>query len=56
MNNFWTIVGHTASSRLKTKSFVISTIITMVLIIGIVNIGTIIDLFFLEMMKAQRKI
>ncbi|GAF12740.1 LOW QUALITY PROTEIN: ABC transporter, permease protein [Bacillus sp. JCM 19045] len=45
MNNFWTIVGHTASSRLKTKSFVISTIITMVLIIGIVNIGTIIDLF-----------
>lgn len=45
MNNFWTIVSHTASGRLKAKSFLISTIVIMVLIIGITNISTIIDLF-----------
>ncbi|WZY00107.1 ABC transporter permease [Bacillus sp. FSL W7-1360] len=45
MHNFWTIVGHTAMSRLKTKAFMWSTVITMVVLIGFLNIGTIMSFF-----------
>ncbi|UTR06314.1 ABC transporter permease [Alkalihalobacillus sp. LMS6] len=45
MNNFGTIVSHTLSSKIRTKSFVISTVFMMILIIGLTNITTIVDLF-----------
>ncbi|SDB85992.1 ABC transporter permease [Shouchella lonarensis] len=45
MHNFWTIVGHTAMSRLKTKAYMWSTVITMALIVGLLNIGAIMSFF-----------
>ncbi|WP_313799190.1 ABC transporter permease [Cytobacillus sp.] len=45
MNNFWIILWHTYSSKIKTKSFIITTLITLVLIIGLTNMTKIIDVF-----------
>ncbi|WP_077603330.1 ABC transporter permease [Oceanobacillus sojae] len=45
MNKFWTIVGHTYFSRVKAKSFIITTAITLAIIIGFANISSIIDMF-----------
>ncbi|GAF21456.1 LOW QUALITY PROTEIN: ABC transporter, permease protein [Bacillus sp. JCM 19047] len=45
MNNFGTIVAHTLSAKIRTKSFLISSAFMMLLIIGLTNITTIIDLF-----------
>lgn len=45
MNKFWTIVGHTYLSRVKSKSFIITTAITLAIIIGFANISSIIDMF-----------
>ncbi len=45
MRNFWTVVNHTFITRLQTKSFLISTIITMLLIIGLTNLDRLFDLF-----------
>lgn len=45
MNKFWTIFSHTYMTKVKTKSFIISTIITLLFIFGISNIQTIIDMF-----------
>lgn len=45
MNKFWIILSHTFMSRIKTKSFMISTAITLLLIIGIANLQTILDVF-----------
>lgn len=45
MNNFWTIVGHTAGSRLKAKSFIISTVVIMAIVIIATNIQSIISTF-----------
>lgn len=45
MNKFWTIVGHTYFSRVKSKSFIITTAITLAIIIGFANISSIIDMF-----------
>lgn len=45
MNNFWITVTHTTAKRLKSKAFMWSTIIMSVIVIGLMNIGTIVDLF-----------
>lgn len=45
MNKFWIILSHTYMSRVKTKSFLISTAITLLFIIGIANLNSIIDVF-----------
>ncbi|GGB51504.1 ABC transporter permease [Virgibacillus dakarensis] len=45
MNKFWIILSHTYTTRLKTKSFLISTIISLLFIFAIANIQTIIDAF-----------
>lgn len=45
MNNFWIILWHTYFSKIKTKSFIVTTLITLVLIIGLTNMSKIIDVF-----------
>lgn len=45
MNKFWIILFHTYWSKLKTKSFIITTIVTALLIFGLSNIQTIIETF-----------
>ncbi|GAA0447833.1 MAG: ABC transporter permease [Bacillota bacterium] len=45
MNKFWIILGHTYMTRIKTKSFIITTLLSLLLIIGLVNIQSIIDMF-----------
>ncbi|PRO65488.1 ABC transporter permease [Alkalicoccus urumqiensis] len=45
MNNFWTTFSHTASKRVRTKAFAISTGIMAFLIIALLNIPNIIDMF-----------
>lgn len=45
MNKFWTIVGHTYFSRVKSKSFIITTAITLAIIIGFANLPSIIEMF-----------
>lgn len=45
MNKFWIVFSHTYMKRIKTKSFLISTAITLLFIIGLANIQSIIDLF-----------
>lgn len=45
MSNFWTTVGHTASRRLKSKSFMWSMIIMVLLIIGLINANNIMSSF-----------
>ncbi|MFD2042782.1 ABC transporter permease [Ornithinibacillus salinisoli] len=43
MNKFWIILSHTYITRLKTKSFYISTAIILLFIIGMANFQSIID-------------
>lgn len=45
MNKFWIMVAHTYLSKIKTKSFLITTLITVLLIFGLSNISTIIEAF-----------
>lgn len=45
MNKFWIILSHTYLTRVKTKSFLISTAITLLLIIGLANFQSIIEMF-----------
>jgi len=45
MNKFWIILFHTYMSKLKTKSFIITTIITALIVVGLSNIETVIDRF-----------
>ncbi|MBU8880026.1 ABC transporter permease [Bacillus sp. FJAT-29790] len=45
MNNFWIILAHTYFSKLKTKSFIITTIITLFLVVGLTNISQIMNFF-----------
>ncbi|MRG86910.1 ABC transporter permease [Salinibacillus xinjiangensis] len=45
MSKFWTILRHTYLSHLKSKSFIIMTIATLVIIIGLTNFQNIVDLF-----------
>ncbi|TSB44982.1 ABC transporter permease [Alkalicoccobacillus porphyridii] len=45
MNNFWTVTLHTLSNRLKSKAFIITTIITVIFIAGIMNVDRVFDAF-----------
>ncbi|GAB3790231.1 ABC transporter permease [Virgibacillus kimchii] len=45
MNKFWIILSHTYMTRVKSKSFIISTAITLLFIISLANIQSIIDVF-----------
>ncbi|SDH67554.1 ABC-2 type transport system permease protein [Alteribacillus persepolensis] len=45
MNNFWITVTHTAGKRIRSKAFIWSTVITMLLIIGMMNANTILSSF-----------
>lgn len=45
MNKFWVIFSHTFMTRVKAKSFMISTVIALLFIVGAVNIQSIIDVF-----------
>jgi ABC-2 type transport system permease protein len=45
MSSFWIILWHTYLSKLKTKSFLVTTILTVVIMIGLTNINKIIDKF-----------
>ncbi len=45
MNSFWIIFWHTYLSKFKTKSFLITTIVTVLFILGISNMNRIIDAF-----------
>jgi ABC-2 type transport system permease protein len=45
MNKFWIILWHTYWAKLRTKSFIITTIITALIVVGLTNIETIIDTF-----------
>lgn len=45
MNNFWTTVSHTTGRRLKSKTFIWSTAIVMILIVGLINLNTILSGF-----------
>ncbi|PLR77995.1 hypothetical protein CU633_07770 [Bacillus sp. V3-13] len=45
MNNFWIILFHTYWSKLKTKSFIVTTLITLIIVIGLTNMSNIIDFF-----------
>ncbi|UFU00472.1 ABC transporter permease [Radiobacillus kanasensis] len=45
MNKFWIVLSHTYLSRLKTKSFIFTTALTILLIVAVGNIQTIIESF-----------
>ncbi|RFU62260.1 ABC transporter permease [Bacillus sp. V59.32b] len=45
MNKFFIVLFHTYVSKLKTKSYIVSTIITLLLIVGLANLTKIIDYF-----------
>ncbi len=45
MNKFWIILFHTYISKIKSKSFLVTTIITALLIFGLSNVQNIIDYF-----------
>lgn len=45
MSKFWTVLFHTYVSRVKTKSFIISTIITMLFVLAFLNVDKIFALF-----------
>ena len=45
MSSFWIILFHTYVSKLKTKSFIITTLVTAIILIGLTNMTNIIDYF-----------
>ncbi len=45
MNKFWIVLFHTYFTKLKTKSFMITTAVMLVLVIGLANLTKIIELF-----------
>lgn len=45
MNSFWIILFHTYLNKLKSKSFIITTIITVVIVLALTNINNIIEMF-----------
>lgn len=45
MNKFWIILSHTYFTKLKTKSFIITTLITALIIYGLANMTNIIGFF-----------
>lgn len=45
MNNFWIILFHTYLNKLKTKSFIITTLLTLAIVLALTNLQNIIDIF-----------
>lgn len=45
LNSFWIILFHTFLSKFKTKSFLITTAITLIFVVALTNLTTIIDTF-----------
>ena len=45
MNKFWIILFHTYLNKLKTKSFLITTLLTVVIMLGLTNMSNIIEVF-----------
>lgn len=45
MNKFWIILGQTYLNKLKSKSFIITTVITLLLLLGLTNIDRIFQTF-----------
>lgn len=45
MNKFWTVLSHTYISKLRTKSFILTTLISALLLVGLTNIQQIIGWF-----------
>lgn len=45
MSNFWVVLSHTYFSKVKSKQFIITTLITLGLILVMTNLGSIIDTF-----------
>lgn len=45
MNSFWIILLHTYWTKVKTKSFIFTTVITLLLILGLTNLQSIIQVF-----------
>lgn len=45
MSKFWTVLFHTYLSRIKTKAFIISTVITLLFVLAFLNIDKIFALF-----------
>lgn len=45
MNKFWIILSHTYLTRVKSKAFIFTTLITLLLVVGAVNIQSIINAF-----------
>lgn len=45
MNKFWIVLSHTYFSRLKSKAFIISTLIILLFLVGVANIQSIIEMF-----------
>lgn len=45
MNNFWIILVHTYLNKLKSKSFIVTTFLTIVIVLGLTNIQNIIEIF-----------
>ena len=53
LNSFWIILFHTFLSKFKTKSFLITTAITVVFVIALTNLTTIIETFSGEDEKTE---
>jgi ABC-2 type transport system permease protein len=45
MNKFWIILFHTYLNKLKTKSFLVTTLLTVVITLGLTNMSSIIEVF-----------
>ena len=45
MNSFWIILFHTYFNKLKSKSFIVTTLLTVVIVLALTNIQNIINLF-----------
>lgn len=45
MNKFWIILWHTYLTKLKTKSFIITTVLTVTIVLVLANLNRIIDIF-----------
>ncbi|WHY02012.1 ABC transporter permease [Neobacillus sp. DY30] len=45
MNKFWIILLHTYLNKLKTKSFLVTTLLTVVITLGLTNMSNIIEIF-----------
>jgi ABC-2 type transport system permease protein len=45
MNKFWIVLAHTYFTKLKSKSFIITSIITALLVFGVTNLNHIIEFF-----------